>query len=120
MLLRCEFEPEHLMQGGDRVGSATIRGWSDFKVRGSVIVGIILCRNCKEAASNLTAEQWGAVKIHDAADVAKGMTVGFVEPRSFISVFEAVDADDTHFGVGSRNLAIGRAARRSREGRWCR
>jgi len=114
MLLRCEFEPEHLMQGGDRVGSATIRGWSDFKVRGSVIVGIILCRNCKEAASNLTAEQGGAVKIYDAADVAKGMTVGFVEPRSFIAVFEAVDANDTHFGVGSRNLAIGRAAKEQR------
>ena len=88
------------------MGRAAVRGAGKAEVGRAIIVHVVLNRNGEQTPRCLAAKERCAVIVANTGLVAKIVAPRFVESGTFFALFEAVQANNAHFGVSCRHLQI--------------
>ena len=106
MLVRLGDETNSGMQGRKAAGGTAIRCGIELKVRGSIVIAIMIDGDLQEVSSGLTAQERRTPVVADAAGVPKVVTPVLDETRTDLALIKTVDADNAHLRIARRDLTI--------------
>jgi hypothetical protein len=94
------------MQGRKAAGGTAIRCGIELKVRGSIVIAIMIDGDLQEVSSGLTAQERRTPVVADAAGVPKVVTPVLDETRTDLAPIKAGDAYNAHLRIARRDLTI--------------
>ena len=106
MLVRLGDEANSGMQGRKAAGGTAIRCGIGLKVRGSIVIAIMIDGDLQEVSSGLTAQERRTPVVADAAGVPKVVTPVLDETRTDLAPIKAVDADYAHLRIARWDLTV--------------
>ena len=106
MLVRLGDETNSGMQGRKAAGGTAIRCGIGLKVRGSIVIAIMIDGDLQEVSSGLTAQERRTPVVADAAGVPKVVTPVLDETRTDLAPIKAVDADYAHLRIARWDLTV--------------